>query len=232
MADEKKSETGGGGSGGGGFYLDALFWLLVAGVAYGLLKQMFGGSDFFSFDFVPNLTSLFSVFFGGFQVFAIFLSLLFLLGIIYFNFKTGELHSHHGHGDHGHGDHNHGGHGEASSQHHTGVPVYKGVKANARWEKIEARLGSINDSDWRLAIIDCDIILGEMLTKMGYQGETIAEKLKQVEQSDFTTIQSAWEAHKIRNEIAHAGSDFKLSYRDAKRAVDLYKKVFEEFYYI
>ncbi len=228
MADEKKSETGGGGSGGGGFYLDAFFWIMVVAVAYGLLKQAFGSTSF-SFDFIPNLTSLFSVFFGGFQVFSIFISLLLLLGIIYFNFKTGELNSHHGHGDHGHSDHGHGGHSDSPSH---GVPVYKGVKANARWEKIEARLGSINDSDWRLAIIDCDIILGEMLTKMGYQGETIAEKLKKVEQSDFTTIQSAWEAHKIRNEIAHAGSDFKLSYRDAKRAVDLYKKVFEEFYYI
>ncbi len=231
MADEKKSETGGGGSGGGGFYLDAFFWIMVVSVAYLLLKQMFGGVGF-SFDFIPNLASLFSVFFGGFQVFAIFLSLLFLLGTIYFNFKTGELHAHHGHG---HGDHGHAGHGtetHQSSHEGAGTPVYKGVKANARWEKIESRLNSINDSDWRLAIIDCDIILGEMLTKMGYQGETIAEKLKQVEQSDFTTIQSAWEAHKIRNEIAHAGSDFKLSYRDAKRAIDLYKKVFEEFYYI
>lgn len=225
MAEEKKSETGGGESGGGGFYLDAFFWIMVVSVAYLLLKQTFGSVGF-SVDFIPNLASLFSVFFGGFQVFAIFISLLFLLGIIYFNFKTGELHSHHGHGA------THSGGHESSSQNNGGVPVYKGVKANARWEKIEARLNSMNDSDWRLAIIDCDIILGEMLIKMGYQGETIAEKLKKVEQSDFTTIQSAWEAHKIRNQIAHAGSDFKLSYRDAKRAIELYKKVFEEFYYI
>jgi hypothetical protein len=46
------------------------------------------------------------------------------------------------------------------------------------------------------------------------------------------TLNQAWEAHKIRNAIAHQGADFLLSEREAKRVVSLYREVFQEFDYI
>lgn len=103
---------------------------------------------------------------------------------------------------------------------------------NQKWLRVETHINSANPSDWRLAIMEADIMLGDILTKMGYQGDSIGEQLKGVEPSDFLTLQDAWEAHKVRNQIAHQGSDFQLSERDAKRIVGLYKKVFSEFYYI
>ena len=80
--------------------------------------------------------------------------------------------------------------------------------------------------------MEADIMLADILTKMGYQGDSIGEQLKGVEPSDFLTLNDAWEAHKVRNQIAHQGSDFQLNERDAKRIIGLYKKVFSEFYYI
>lgn len=103
---------------------------------------------------------------------------------------------------------------------------------NPKWNKVQEHINSKNPADWRLAILEADIILDEMLDKMGYHGATIGEKLKMVEQSDFTTINSAWEAHKIRNSIAHEGSDFLISQREAERVIALFKQVFEEFKYI
>ena len=67
---------------------------------------------------------------------------------------------------------------------------------------------------------------------MGYRGESIGEQLKGVEKSDFTTIDDAWEAHKVRNLIAHEGANFLLSDREAKRVIGLYKNVFQEFHFI
>jgi len=67
---------------------------------------------------------------------------------------------------------------------------------------------------------------------MGYVGEGVAEKLKQVEKADFSTLQNAWEGHKLRNRIAHEGSNFHLSRTEAEIAVENFKKVFEEFYFI
>ena len=60
----------------------------------------------------------------------------------------------------------------------------------------------------------------------------MGEKLKAVEKSDFTTIESAWEAHKARNMIAHEGSDFLINQREIHRIISLYEAVFKEFYLI
>lgn len=103
---------------------------------------------------------------------------------------------------------------------------------NEKWERVIVHINSANPSDWKLAILECDIMLGEILEKMGYLQESIGEKLKSIEPSDFTNIEAAWEAHKIRNEIAHEGSDFAINEREAKRVIGLYELVFREFEYI
>ncbi len=103
---------------------------------------------------------------------------------------------------------------------------------NPKWQKVIEHINSSNPSDWKLAILEADIILDEMLDKMGYHGETIGEKLKMVEPSDFTTLNSAWEAHKVRNAIAHEGSDFLINKREADRVIRLFEEVFKEFKFI
>ncbi len=102
-------------------------------------------------------------------------------------------------------------------------------KENPKWKKVTEHIETENPSDWRLAILEADIMLGEMLESMGYHGETIGDKLKQIEKSDFLTLDSAWEAHKIRNLIAHEGSKFTLSRRESRRVIGLYRDIFREF---
>lgn len=98
-----------------------------------------------------------------------------------------------------------------------------------RWEKIVKLSESENQSDWRLAIIEADIILSELLDKLQLPGDSIGEKLKAVEESDFTSIESAWEAHKARNMIAHEGNNFLVNQREVRRIISLYEAVFKEF---
>lgn len=100
---------------------------------------------------------------------------------------------------------------------------------NPRWVHIETLAKSANASDWRAAIIEADILLDDMLTKQGYTGESIGEKLKSVEAADFNTLQNAWEAHKVRNQIAHEGSAFDLSESLVRRTLAHYESVFREF---
>lgn len=102
-------------------------------------------------------------------------------------------------------------------------------EGNPKWERVLELSDSMNESDWRLAIIEADIMLAELLEKMQLPGDTIGEKMKLIEKSDFTTIDNAWEAHKMRNAIAHQGSNFTLTQREAKRIILLYQSVFEEF---
>ncbi|MDR3558333.1 MAG: hypothetical protein P4L61_02260 [Candidatus Pacebacteria bacterium] len=101
-----------------------------------------------------------------------------------------------------------------------------------KWQNVMSHADSPNASDWRQAIIEADIMLGDILTKMQYAGDGIGDQLKLATKADFKTLDQAWEAHKIRNQIAHEGSDFALDQHEAKRVINLYRQVFEEFFYI
>lgn len=104
----------------------------------------------------------------------------------------------------------------------------KGV-VNQKWDRVIYHLDSQNPNDWKVAIMEADIILDELLESMGHSGETISAKLKQIEKSDFNTLDQAWEAHKVRNKIAHESGEYVLSEREARRVIDMYRSVFEEF---
>lgn len=102
------------------------------------------------------------------------------------------------------------------------------MRKNDRWERVVKHINSPESSDWRLAIIEADILLDEALSASGYHGESVGEKLKAVEKGDFISLDAAWEAHKMRNSVAHRGADFPLNEREAKRAIALYEQVFKE----
>lgn len=97
-----------------------------------------------------------------------------------------------------------------------------------RWERIQALVGGDGPSQWREAIIEADIMLDDVLTQKGYEGAGVGEKLKSADPTRFTTLQDAWEAHKVRNQIAHQGSTFDLSDMVAQRTIAHYESVFRE----
>lgn len=99
---------------------------------------------------------------------------------------------------------------------------------NPRWEHIESLMREAHVSAWREAITEADILLDDALTKAGYQGESVGEKLKSVDSNDLASLDDAWEAHKVRNQIAHEGSAFELSEALAQRTIQRYEGVFRE----
>ena len=103
------------------------------------------------------------------------------------------------------------------------------TEANKKWERVLLHVESANANDWKVAIIEADILLGEWLDTMGYQGDSIGEKLKRVEKGDLKTLDQAWDAHKVRNAIAHQGADFAINQREAKRVIAMYQAVLDEF---
>ena len=103
---------------------------------------------------------------------------------------------------------------------------------NVRWIHVEDLVNSPNPSDWRLSIIEADSILESLLEEKGIPGIGIGERLKNIAPGDMTTIQIAWEAHLVRNKIAHEGSNFELTDREAKRTIRLYEMVFQELGFI
>ena len=101
-----------------------------------------------------------------------------------------------------------------------------------KWQVVERHINSENPGDWRLAVLEADIMLDDMVRGFGYPGINLGERLKSASRASFATLDQAWEAHKIRNAIAHEGAGFELGEREARRVINLYRAVFEEFNYI
>jgi hypothetical protein len=146
-------------------------------------------------------------------VIAVLFSLILVAGVVYATIRTNQIRA------------------REAKRIREALPKVIQPRRNERWEQILDHVNSENPNDWRIAIIEADIILDELLVRLGYPGATLGERLKEAVRGEFKTLDSAWEAHRIRNAIAHAGSDFVLTQYEAKRAIMLYQSVFDEFKY-
>lgn len=106
------------------------------------------------------------------------------------------------------------------------------TQKNSRWLRVESSMTSLNPSDWKIAILEADNILDEIVERMGYVGDTLGERMKTIEASDFPYLEDAWTAHKTRNSIAHKGTDYELSRSEAERIINMYHRIFKELGYL
>ncbi len=104
----------------------------------------------------------------------------------------------------------------------------QGKSKSGRWEAIQAKVTANSPEGWRIAIIEADILLDEALSNAGFTGGSLGEKLKSANTHSFTSLQDAWEAHKVRNEIAHVGSDFVLTQKAAQDAILRFERALRE----
>ena len=62
---------------------------------------------------------------------------------------------------------------------------------NSRFADIEKHIASDNPNDWKLAIIEADIVLDEALKKLGYNGVSLGERLKGISPGQLTCLDDA-----------------------------------------
>ncbi|MEN9920633.1 MAG: hypothetical protein RL538_526 [Candidatus Parcubacteria bacterium] len=106
--------------------------------------------------------------------------------------------------------------------------MYRGIKKNSRLDDVLMHIDSENPNDWKLAIIEADIILDDLLQQKGFTGASLGERLKDISPMQLSSLNDAWEAHKVRNRIAHEGADFVLTKRIAEETINRYRRVFGE----
>ena len=95
------------------------------------------------------------------------------------------------------------------------------------WKEVQDRLGRGDEANLRLAIIDADKLLDTVLKRMGYVGDTMADRLKKITKAQLKSINELWTAHKMRNHIVHS-TDHTLSRAEAIEVLEIYEKVFRE----
>ncbi len=99
------------------------------------------------------------------------------------------------------------------------------------WQDVMKKIQSSYPSDWNFAVIQADSIFDSVLKDMGLSGVTLGDRLKQLDFAKLHSLNDVWEAHKIRNRIAHE-TDRVLSQEQASRAVSLFEKALKELEYL
>lgn len=95
-----------------------------------------------------------------------------------------------------------------------------------RWGEILKHLDSVHEGEWKYSVIEADKLVDDQL-KLYFAGETMGERMMGLDKTKLLTIDGLWEAHKIRNQLAHDTNYF-LRHAEAVRAVKLYEQTLQE----
>jgi len=174
---------------------------------------------FFAFTFNPlafllEVRAYFVPFFERYlfwlEVLAVILSTLFLWGIIYIVFKTNYL--------------------EMKREQFLnilGKPYVSRRRSLRGWKQIQRRLQSQEQNQWKLAILEADHILNEILKMSGYLGVSLEDKLDLITEAQLSNVEEIKRVHQIRHKIASDPS-FLIINEEAREIIAVYRKSFIE----
>lgn len=158
--------------------------------------------DFFAPFFKQNLWWL--------KLLSVFLSALFLWGIIYIIIKTKYL--------------------SVKKEQFLDI-LGKGHVSRSRslkaWKQIMERMKSEEQNQWKLAILESDHILNEILKMSGYLGSRLDDKLDLITPVQLANIDSVRNAHLMRDKIAKDPT-FEITKEEADEVIKIYEQAFKE----
>lgn len=107
------------------------------------------------------------------------------------------------------------------SRRRVGLSEGERMRIQAMWSNVELLMGDDNEAAWMKAVFEADKALDYALTARGIPGTNLGDKLKNGRNA-FNNVQVAWDAHKLRNKLAHE-MDVRLARHEAEQAIRLFK---------
>ncbi|OGZ30959.1 MAG: hypothetical protein A2931_02510 [Candidatus Niyogibacteria bacterium RIFCSPLOWO2_01_FULL_45_48] len=101
------------------------------------------------------------------------------------------------------------------------------LRTRRRWDDIVKKAKTAGSPGYSMAVIEADILLEETMGRLGFLGKNLAERLRTSAPGELPSINDIWEAHKLRNRIAHESS-FRPSYEETMKSLSAYRKALEE----
>ena len=98
------------------------------------------------------------------------------------------------------------------------------------WQTVVELIGHENSPQyWHQAIMDADKLVDQAMREKGIIGTTFGERLKVAEERlSNPTYQGLWEAHKLRNQLAHEVGA-RLNQSSARLALQQFERGLKEF---
>jgi len=90
----------------------------------------------------------------------------------------------------------------------------------------ENQLRRDDQASYSLSVLNADKLVDQALRERGFPGDTMGEKLKNSPKK-FGDINGLWNAHKLRNRIAHE-TNVVVGYDEARYALASFKKALKD----
>lgn len=100
-------------------------------------------------------------------------------------------------------------------------------KITEEWQKITQDFQRGDDANLKLAIIEADKLLDDILKKANFQGADMGERLENINSAQISCIDDIWRAHRVRNKIAHE-QNFTIKHDEAEILIKIYEKALGE----
>jgi len=116
--------------------------------------------------------------------------------------------------------------GEGSKEFFT-EQSYEVKKINETWTEIDNRLKTNLESEYKLAIIEADGLLEEVLEKIGFVGKNFEERLEKMTADQLSDLDKIKKVHEIRANIIR-DPDYRLDLDNTKKIISVYRKALED----
>jgi len=101
------------------------------------------------------------------------------------------------------------------------------VKVDKSWDEVIKQAKDEKEAERKMAIIEADDIVNDVLTQVGYEGESLSEKMEGLSEEIIPNIEEVKDAHKKKRDIVY-DPNRSLSREEAVEIVSVYEKVFKD----
>lgn len=91
------------------------------------------------------------------------------------------------------------------------------------WQRITKRIETFSEPEYKLAVIEADDMLDNVLKKMGYNGKNLEERLDKINSIILPNIEEIKTNHKVRNDIVY-DPDYKLTLDRVSKLLKSYEQ--------
>ncbi len=106
------------------------------------------------------------------------------------------------------------------------TPKLNVTKFRTQWLAIENGFSKSNPASWHVAIFNADKLVDTAMRDLRISGQTMGERLKN-SKDKFSSPNSIWHAHKLRNVIAHE-NDAQINFDQTRRAMNSFKQALKD----
>ena len=96
-------------------------------------------------------------------------------------------------------------------------------RAEDAWKKTQMHFFAGDDNDLKIAIMQADNLLEEALRYSGVRGANLGDRLKNLKKEQVPNLEQVWQAHKLRNQIAHE-ANVTIKRDLAERTLSIYEE--------